>query len=698
MLDRFFRPRSIAVVGASRTPGKVGFDILKNIIQYGYEGAVYPINPEAPDILGRKAYTSLLDVPGDIDLAVIVVPSKNVLDIVRQCGEKKVDSAIIITAGFKESGIEGARLERELIKIAREAGVRFIGPNCLGVIDTHSKMNASFAAGMPAKGSIGFFSQSGALCLAVLDRALPDEIGFSKFISMGNKADITDTDIMLALAEDEETKVILGYIEGVSDGRKFMAVAREVSRKKPIIILKSGITTSGAKAASSHTGALAGREAAFEAAFTQSGIIRAHTMNELFNYALAFAHQPVPRGPNVAIVTNSGGPGILAADACDKSSLQLIPLHKEYVDELRTFLPSAASFYNPIDILGDAGADRYERALQTVLKDERINCIMVLLTPTAVVDVEATARAVISVAGRSDRPILTSFMGKQRIEASAKMLLKNSVPNYDYPEEMVSALTVMYRYHLWIRRPEKSYPTFPGYRERAEQIFATAKTENRGRLDELEVHDVLHAYGFTPPKSLLARTSEEALAAAKGIGFPVVMKIVSPQISHKSDIGGVKVNLNSKKDVENAFFDITTRVRNLLPSAHITGVLIQERVPRGKEVIIGITSDPQFGHMIMFGMGGIYVEVLKDVAFRIAPLSREDAHEMIRETKSFPLLRGVRGEPEADIDAIEKSLLVLSQLACDFPQIIEADINPLLVRQRGEGVVAIDARFTIGGE
>ncbi len=698
MLDHFFRAQSIAVVGASRTPGKVGFDIFNNIMQYGYEGAVYPINPGAPDILGRKAYASLLDVPGDIDLAVIVVPSRNVLDVIDQCGAKKIDSAIIITAGFKESGIEGARLEQELITRAKQAGVRFIGPNCLGMIDTHSKINASFAAGMPAKGSIGFFSQSGALCLAVLDRALPDEIGFSKFISMGNKADITDMDIMLALSEDDDTKVILGYIEGVSDGRKFMEVAREVSRKKPVIILKAGITTSGAKAASSHTGALAGREAAFDASFKQSGIIRAHTMNELFNVALAFAHQPVPKGPNVAIITNSGGPGILAADACDKAGLQLIPLHKEYVDELRTFLPPAASFYNPIDILGDSGADRYEKALSTVLKDERINCVMVLLTPTAVVDVEATARSVMTVAAQTDRPVLTSFMGKQRVEPATKMLLRHGIPNYSYPEEMVSSLHAMYRYHLWLQRPEKRYPTYQEFREKAEQIFIDAKRENRTRLNELEVQNVLHAYGFSPPRSLLARTSEEALAAAKGIGFPVVMKIVSPQISHKSDIGGVKVNLNSKRDVENAFFDITTRVRNLLPSAHITGVLIQEMVPKGREVIIGITSDPQFGHMIMFGMGGIYVEVLKDVSFRIAPLSKEDAHEMIRETKSFPLLRGVRGEPEADIDAIEKSLLVLSQMASDFPQIIEADINPLLVRNRGEGVVAIDARFSIGGD
>lgn len=698
MLNNFFNPASIAVVGASRTPGKVGYDILNNIIRYGYQGMVYPINPGSPEILNKKAYPSLIDVPEKIDLAVIVVPSKNVLEVVEQCGAKNIDSAIIITAGFKESGKEGAKLEAELIKTAKKAGVRFIGPNCLGMIDTHSKVNASFAAGMPAKGGIGFFSQSGALCLAVLDRALPDEIGFSKFISMGNKADITDTDVMLALAEDENTKVILGYIEGVGDGCKFMEVAKEVTKKKPIIILKSGITSSGAKAASSHTGALAGREAAFDAAFRQSGVIRAHTINELFNYALAFANQPLPNGSNIAIITNSGGPGILAADACDKSDLKLAPPNKEVVDELRTFLPAAASFYNPIDILGDAGADRYEKALTAVLKDEKMNGFIVLLTPTAVVDVDETAMAVINVAGNIDRPVLTSFMGKQRVESGTKNLLRYNVPNYSYPEDAVSSLNAMYRYKVWIDRPEKTYPQLDQFKVKAKHIFEKAAEENKERLTDSEVHDVLMSYGFRVPRSLFARTSEEAVAAAKGIGYPVVMKIVSPQVIHKSDMGGVKVGLESKKAVEDAFFDITTRVRNIMPAAQIYGVMVQEMVRGGKEVIMGITKDPQFGHMIMFGLGGIYVEVLKDIAFRITPLSREDAHEMIRETKTFPLLRGVRGEAEADIEAIEESLLILSQMAMDFPQIIEADINPLLVKKRGEGAVAVDARFSIGGE
>ncbi len=698
MLDNFFNPKTIAVVGASRTPGKVGHDILKNLIQYGYQGTVFPINPGANEILGLKAYPSILDVPDEIGLVVIAVPPKNVLDVIEQCGKKGIDSAVIITAGFKESGSEGTKLEDELVKKSKEYGVRFIGPNCLGIIDSHSRINASFAKGMPEKGNIGFFSQSGALGIAVLDLALSEGIGLSKFISMGNKADISDEEIMLTLSEDENTKVILGYIEGVKDGRKFVDIASQVSKKKPLIILKSGTTSSGIKAASSHTGALAGREVSFDAAFKQSGVIRAQTVGELFNFALAFANQPLPQGPNVAIITNSGGPGILAADACDKLGLQLVPLHKEIVDQLRSFLPPFASFYNPVDILGDATAERYEKALYTVIQDDKVNAILVLLTPTAVVDVEGTAKAIANISHLVDKPILTSFMGKKSVEAGTKILMKYNVPNYNYPEHAVSSLNTMYKYNLWIKKPEKVYPRFDNAKEKIKDIFERAKEEKREHLRESEIYEVLNAYGFLQPKSLLARTSEEAVAAAKGIGYPVVMKIVSPQITHKSDIGGVKMNINNKKEVENAFFDITTRVKHVLPTAHINGVMVQEMISGGKEVIIGITKDTQFGHMVMFGLGGIYVEVLKDVSFRIVPLSKDDAYEMIRETKVFPLLRGVRGEAEADIEAIENSLLTLSQIALDFPQIIEAEINPLLVKKRGEGVVAIDARFTIGGD
>jgi len=698
MLNNFFNPKSIAIIGASRTPGKVGYDILKNIIQYDYRGAIYPINPEATEILGLKAYPSILAVPDEVGLAVVAVSPQKVAEVIGQCGSKNTHAAVIITAGFRESGLEGIKLEDELVKKAEESGVRFIGPNCLGLIDTHSMINASFARGMPIKGNVAFFSQSGALGIAVLDLAISEEIGFSKFISMGNKADVSDEEIMQVLAEDENTKVILGYIEGVRDGKRFAEIANQVSKKKPLIILKSGITSSGVKAASSHTGALAGRDVAFDAVFKQSGIIRAYTVGELFNYALAFANQPLPEGPNIAIITNSGGPGIIAADACDRSALQLVPLHKETVDALRTFLPAFASFYNPVDILGDATAERYEKALYTVVQDEKIHGVIVLLTPTAIVDVEATAKAVAHITHFIDKPILTAFMGGDSVKSASKILTKYHIPNYSYPEHAVSSLNALYRYHRWVKRPEKTYPRLSDLKEKVLDVFKKVKEERREHLQETEVYEILEAYGFPQPRSLLARTSEEAVAAAKGIGYPVVMKIVSPQILHKSDIGGVRVNLNSKKEVQDAFFDITTRIKHIVPVAHIYGVMVQEMITGGKEVIIGVTRDTQFGHMIMFGLGGIYVEVLKDISFRVVPLSQEDAHEMIRETKVFPLLRGVRGEAETDIEAIERSLLVLSQMALGFPQIIEAEINPLMVKKRGEGVVAIDARFMIGGE
>lgn len=698
MLEKFFNPESIAVVGASKTPGKVGFDILNNIVKYGYNGRVYPVNPTANEILGLKSYPSILDINDKIDLVIIAVPPKSVLEVIEQCGKKAINSAVIITAGFRESGIEGARLEREIVEKAKELNVRFIGPNCLGLIDTYSKVNASFAVGMPKKGKIGFFSQSGALCLAVLDRALPDEIGFSKFISMGNKADISDIEIMLALSEDENTNVILGYIEGLEDGKKFMEVAQNISKKKPIVILKSGVTSSGAKAASSHTGALAGRESSFNAAFKQCGIIRAYSINELFNYAIAFASQPLPNGPNVAIITNSGGPGILAADACDKTNLQLVTLHKETLEKLRTFLPPYASFYNPIDILGDANVERYEKAIQVILEDDKVNGLIVLLTPTAVIDVEGVAMTVVNISKNINKPILTSFIGKKSVEEASKTLIKYGIPNYANPEEAVLSMHAMNSFKMWVDSPEKKYPKYDNLKQKVQHIFKKVREENRELLTDTEIRDVLETYGFVQPKSLFARTSEEAIAAARGIGYPVVMKIVSPQILHKSDVGGVKVNLMNKKDVENAYFEITNRIKDIMPSSQIYGVMIQEMIPKGKEVIVGITKDPQFGHMIMFGLGGIYVEVLKDISFRIVPLSEEDAHDMIRETKTFPLLRGVRGEEEADIEAIETSILKLSQLAIDFPEIVEADLNPLIVKRRGEGVVVIDARFIIGGK
>jgi acetyl coenzyme A synthetase (ADP forming)-like protein len=695
MLDHFFNPSSVAVVGASHNPGKIGYDILNNILRYGFRGSVYPINPKAQEILGCPAFSDLMSVPSQIDLAVIALPAPGVISAVEQCGKKKVDSVIIISAGFKEIGPEGARLEQDLAARARDLGVRVVGPNCLGVIDTASALNASFAAGMPLDGHIGFFSQSGAMCVAILDWALGENVGFSRFISLGNKMDLSETQIMLSMERDENTRVILGYLESIDDGPLFMKAARQVSKTKPVIIIKSGTTSAGAKAASSHTGALAGSEHAYNAAFKQSGIIRAESMQSLFGYAMAFANQPLPKGPSLAIITNAGGPGILAADACEKSSLHLSPIRKETADKLRSFLPPTASVYNPVDIIGDAAAERYEKTLDVILRDNSIHSVLILLAPTAAQDPEAVARGIVALAKDSDKPIMTAFMGEKKVRGARRILQDHAIPSYDYPEDAIAALDAMLRYRRTQEQPERQYQHFEADTDSVRRIFATVIGQHRHDLIENEAREVLRAYGFRLPESRIARTTKEAVKTASEIGYPVVMKIASPDVLHKSDMGGVRVRLENDAMVEDAFFDITTSIQLRQPHARILGVMVQEMIPQGKEVILGITRDIQFGPMIMFGLGGIYVEVLKDVAFRIAPVSLEEADAMIREIRAFPLLRGVRGEAPADIKGIREALLRLSQMAMDFPEIIEGDINPLLVCPEGQGAVAVDARMTI---
>jgi acetyltransferase len=695
MLEHFFHPSAVAVVGASANPGKIGYDILNNILKYGYDGAVYPINPKAQEILGQKAYVDLASVPPNVDLAAVAVPPAAVMGVLEQCGKKRVDSVVIITAGFKEIGPEGARLEEELAAQARKFDIRVVGPNCLGIIDTTSCLNASFAAGMPLGGHIGFFSQSGALCVAILDWALGENVGFSRFVSLGNKMDISETEIMLSMGQDENTRVILGYLEGIEDGPRFMKAAQQISKTKPIIVIKSGTTSAGAKAASSHTGALAGSEHAYNAAFKQSGIIRAESMQALFEYAMAFANQPLPKGPSLAIITNSGGPGILAADACDRSTLHLSPIRKETAGRLREFLPSTASVYNPVDIIGDASHERYQKTIDVVLKDDFIHAVLILLTPTATVDASAVARSIVKLAKDTDKPIMTAFMGEQGVREARKILQDNAIPTYDYPEDAVRALDAMASYRRWREKPERQYRHFEADTPKVREIFASVIGQHRHSLIESEARHILKAYGFRLPKSRIARTTKEAVAAASKIGYPVVIKIASPDVLHKSDMGGVRVGLETDAMVEDAFFDITSSIQLRKPEARILGVMVQEMIPPSKEVILGITRDIQFGPMVMFGLGGIYVEVLKDVSFRIAPLSVENADAMIREIRSFPLLRGVRGEAPADIDGIRDALLRLSQMAVDFPEIIEADINPLLVCPEGQGTVAVDARITI---
>jgi len=696
LLRKLFNPESVAIVGASTHEGKIGHILVKNLLTYDYPGKIFPINPKASEILGLKAYSSLKNIPERVDLAIIAVKPVDVLETIKICGEKNIEAAIVISAGFKETGPKGAKLEQELKKLAKENGVRILGPNCLGLIDTHSKLNASFATGMPEQGEIGFFSQSGAMCVAILDWVLGEKIGFSKFISLGNKTDISEIDMLIALGEDKNTKVILGYLEGIENGPAFIQVAQEVSKKKPIVIIKAGVTSAGAKAVSSHTGSLAGSESAYQAAFKQSGVIRAKTINELFNYALAFVKQPLPKGPRVAILTNSGGPGIIAADACDQSALQLVRLNSETAEKLRSFLPPVASFVNPIDIIGDAHFDRYDQALKVLLGASNVDAVIVILTPTATIEIKETAKAVVKHAQKTNKPILCSFMGKMQVEKGVKYLKKHGIPNYLCPEDAVMVLEKMWQRQHWLSQPLSTYFQIQADRARVRYLLEMAKRQGRFHLTETEAREILKAYGFSLPQTRLARTKEDAVEAAKNIGFPVVLKIVSPDISHKTDVGGVILKLETPQAVKEAFTEIMLRVKEKFPKAAIYGISVQEMIQGAKETIIGFTRDPQFGPLLMFGLGGIYVEILKDVSFRIAPIGKREALEMIREIKTYPLLRGIRGEPPTDVSALVEGILALNQMALDFPEIIEAEINPFLVRTKGS--TAVDARLTIKKE
>jgi len=696
MLDTFFRPQSIAVIGASRHPEKLGYAVLNNIIEAGFPGPVYPVNPRSDEILGLKAYPSVLDIPDSVDLAVILIPYRFVPPVLEQCGQKGIPAVVVISAGFREAGREGLEREMELIEIARKYDLRLIGPNCLGVIDTATPLNATFAAGMPPAGSIAFMSQSGAMGVAVLDLALAGRIGFSKFVSLGNKADVSEIDLLEAWGEDPNSRVILIYVEGLPDGQEFIQVARRVTRHKPVVAIKSGVTKSGSRAVSSHTGSLAGSEAAYQAAFGQAGVIRAPSLQALLDYARAFAHQPLPRGGRVAIVTNAGGPGILATDALERSGLEVARLSRETMAALEDFLPGEASVVNPVDILGDGSAERYEQALRVVLADERVDSVIVIAVPQALIDLEATAEAVGQLAAKTDKPVLGCFIGEASTEVGVAVLDRYGVPNYPFPERAAAALAAMNEYRQEQKRPlYDDVERFPADVEAVRALLEQARGEGRVSIGDAEARALLAAYGFPIPRSVLAATPEEAVAAAEEMGYPVVMKIASPDILHKTDVGGVKLNLRSPDDVRDAFDLIVYRAGRYVPGARIWGCLVQQMVTGGREVLLGMSRDPQFGPLVAFGLGGIYVEVLKDVAFRVAPFSRQEAEEMIREIRSYPLLEGIRGEPPADHEAMVDALLRISQLVTDFPEIVELDINPLMVFEEGRGAMAIDMRLVL---
>lgn len=692
--DIFFNPKAVAVVGAAREPGKVGRAIFDNALA-AFKGPVYAVNPKATEIEGHPCFASIADIHQPVDLIVVAVPSKSIKSVIEDAGRSGVKAAVIISAGFKETGVEGARREVELVETAKSYGIRLLGPNCLGLMDTSSGLNASFAGELPRAGGIAFMSQSGALCTAILDWAKGEEAGFSKFISLGNKADISEVDLLPVLADDPATTVITMYLEGIKDGRAFMAAARAAVVKKPVIVLKSGTTNAGARAVSSHTGTLAGSENVYNAAFKQSGIIRADNVEDLFDYAVGFSNQPLPQGRRLAIVTNAGGPGIMAADAIERRGMWLAEFESPTIEHLAANLPAEANIYNPVDVLGDALADRYDFALGTVLKDDNVDSAIVLLTPQAMTEIVQTAKELTEQAARfKKKPVFTCFMGRAEVGAGIKILREAGIPNFSFPERAVTIAKTMVEYAQTKIEPRAEIPSLAVDRSRVEGIFR--ETEKYGHLVDAQALGVVEAYGMRIPRTELAHTVREALDIAADINYPVVLKAAAPDLLHKSDVGAIKIGIENDFELRQGYREILSNIDRFMPDAQLWGITVQEMIEGGQEVILGMSNDPQFGPLLMFGLGGIYVEVLKDVSFRLAPITPAEAMEMVAGIKSFPLLQGVRGQEKADIDAIVDALLRLSQLVLDWPQIQELDINPLLVLPAGQGAVAADVRIMTG--
>jgi acetyltransferase len=585
------------------------------------------------------------------------------------------------------------------VEIAKEYNIRIIGPNVLGVLDTFTPMNASFAAGSPPQGPIAITSQSGALGTAILDWAQGGSLGLSKFVSLGNKADVNEIDLLKEWSHDENTKAILMYIEELSNGLEFLQTAQKVAKIKPVVAIKSGVTTSGARAVSSHTGSLAGSEQAYHAAFKQAGVLRAESMEELFDMALAFGYQPPLIGKRIGIITNAGGPGILATDALERAGLSLARFEVETLQTLEQTLPDAASAANPVDVLGDARADRYKFALDTVAADPNVDGLIIVLTPQAMTEIGATAQAVCDKAAEIDKPILACFMGENRIQEGTDILAKHGVPNYPFPNRAALAFRAMAEYQDILHRPDPEFTAFDVDKQKVSDLFKRVWSEGRVTIGDSEAREILEAYGLPIPKSELAETPERAIEIANEIGYPVVLKIASPDILHKTDVGGVKINLQNAEQVRDAFDLMVYRAQRYLPEARIWGCLVQEMVPSGAlEVLVGMNRDPQFGPLVTFGLGGIYVETLKDVTFRIAPFSELEAEQMLNEIRAKALLDGVRGNPAVDKEAIVDTLLRIGQLVQDFPQILELDINPLMVFPKNQGAIAIDMRIVLSEE
>ncbi len=700
-LNGILSPKSIAVVGASTRPGTVGNDIFRNLLLCGFNGPVYPINPKAPHVMGVFAYPTLIDVPAPVDLAVLIVPSAAALGVIDEAIAKKVHGLVVISAGFKEVGHDGAALEDQLREKVQAAGIPLIGPNCLGVINTHAdvRMNATFGRKMPAAGNLGFLSQSGALCTSVLDYAEDRNMGFSKFISFGNKADVNEIDLLDYLAQDEDTAVIAMYLEDVTNGRQFIETARTIfwETHKPMLCLKSGRSAEGAKAVSSHTGSLAGSDSVYDALLVQSGVQRVETIAELFDYAALYTTQPLPKGSRVAIITNAGGPGIMATDAAIRNGLQLAELSKATQDKLRPALPAAASLRNPVDVIGDARSDRYKAAVRTVLEDPGVDMGIVILTPQSMTEIEETAAVVPEAVKGIHKPVVCSFMGVRDVAPGAAILRQAHIPNYPFPEDGVRALAAAVRLVTLQEVPHRSMVNMTDCDVAAARkiIEKTLGDKDSYYMGQAECRPLFECYRLPLLKSGVACSPDEAANLAVEIGGPLAMKVMSADVIHKYDAGGVMLKVVGPDQARAAFAQIHENVLKHVPGAKIRGILIEQMAPKGVEVILGASRDARFGPLMMFGLGGTLVEVLKDVSFRLAPMWQISAERMVRSIKAFKLLEGFRGIPPSDVDSIIDILLRLSHMVCNHPEISELDINPLIVHARGQGSSVADSRVML---
>lgn len=699
-IHKIFHPQSIAVLGANKVKGTVPADILINILKADYKGVVYPVNPKEKYIASIKAYKYVIDIEDPVDIAVIVYPSSVMHMALEQCGQKGIKGAIIISAGFKEVGGQGIEREEQIKQIAQKYGMSFVGPNCLGVINTDPSvmLDASFARKMPEEGNIAFISQSGALCTAVLDYAQAKHIGFSKFVSIGNKADISEIDLLYYLKDDPKTKVILLYLEEISDGPGLMSAARTVIQEtgKPVLAIKSGRTSAGASAAASHTGSLAGSDEICDAAFKQAGIIRCDDIEEMFNKAIAFTYQTLPKSNRIAIVTNAGGPGVLTTDAAIRYGLELPKFKPETTDILRKSLPKTANISNPVDVIGDARADRYSVAVSSILKDENVDGVFIILTPQSMTEIDNIATEISHLASQYDKPIYTSFMGEADVTSGIDILQRNKIPHYILPESMPMAFASTYNFKKMLDyKPEPIIIIDDVDREKAHSILNKAISEGKKYLPEEEAAKVLEAYNFPMLKSGLANSAEEAVNLSEQLGYPLVMKIMSDDIVHKFDVGGVILDIKSKQQAKESYERIIENVKKIKPDAKIKGVFVRQMIPPGEEVILGLKRDPTFGAVVMFGLGGIFVEVYKDVSFRITPLDKKSVDKLITETKASAILSGARGRKKRDMDSLKECIMRLSQLAVECPQIKELDINPLIVLEDGNGSFVADTKIML---